>query len=83
LLQHRRFAPRNGDRQRLAIGCPKFNEASAVSLQAADHDPILVAHRRFLLPHSSSASQRFALRYSFFLFDQVVIAVTDSLSVAA
>jgi hypothetical protein len=28
------------------------------------------------------ASQLFALRYSFFLFDQIVIAVTDSLSVA-
>jgi hypothetical protein len=33
------------------------------------------------LSHSSSASRLFAPRYSFFLFDQIVIAVTDSLSV--
>jgi hypothetical protein len=50
--------------------------------QAREEHPILVVHRRFLLPHSSSASELFARRYSFFLFDQVVIAVTDSLSVA-
>jgi len=37
------------------------------------------------LPHSSSACRRygvfFGLRYSFFGFDQIVIAVTDFLSV--
>jgi len=32
---------------------------------------------------AAAAKQVFALRYSVFLFDQLVIAITDSLSVAS
>ena len=50
MLQHPRFAPRHGDRQRPAIGHAKFDDVGAASLRTLDHDPVLAGYRLFFLP---------------------------------
>ena len=34
--------PRNGDRQRIALGSPELDDVGAVVLRAVDHDAVLV-----------------------------------------
>src|SRR5215831_12527710 len=42
---------RHANRQRLAIGCLELDNVRAVALRPVDHDSVLTAYRRFLLPH--------------------------------
>jgi hypothetical protein len=66
------LVPRYRDRQRLACGCPKFDDVCAVSLRAKDHDSIFASlrHRHFFLPQSSSASRVTAVAFGFFILSQ-------------
>jgi hypothetical protein len=60
------------DRQRLALRRFKLSDVRAIFFGPVDHDPVLTCsrYRRFLLPHSSSASRFTAGAAEFFILSQ-------------
>src|SRR5262249_61465218 len=40
----RRLAPRDRDRQHVAVGGQEFDDIAAIVLRAVDHDPVLAGH---------------------------------------